>query len=282
MYPFVNNDITVLCFDYESYKQFLDYKRANSDTKQYLVWIESGTAFISCKDKNSLLKKGDLVIVPKGMQFHLESRDTDYKVMVIIFRRSAFSKINGDDEFLRAFDSEKVCIYSCSESENRFVFSILQNLKKRLELRLGYVHIFACVSAIVSELDVLHDAQNNKAVTEIKKGTDNYGVKIINYIENHFTESISAKTIEEKFFVSLNTLNSLCYRHADMSFWQYVITLRMKYAKELMMSGVSVNQAAAMCGYNDYSAFYRAYKGHFGVAPSKDKVKKEYWPLSSK
>lgn len=32
----------------------------------------------------------------------------------------------------------------------------------------------------------------------------------------------------------------------------------------------------------EYGAFYRAYKGHFGVAPSKDKVKKEYWPLSSK
>lgn len=282
MYPFVHDDITVLPIEYEPFHQNLDYKRKNSNNQQYLVWVESGTAFFSCKDINRRIVQGDFVIVPKGMPFHLESQDPDYKVMVIIFRYSAFSKLNGDDEFLRAFYSEKVCIYNCADLKNDFVFMVLQNLKNRLKLRLGYVHIFACVCAIISELDVLYDERNNNAVKEIKKGTDNYGVIIIKYIENHFTENISASVIEEKFFISLNTLNSLCYRHANMSFWKYVITLRMKYARELLRNGTPVNQASTMCGYNDYSAFYRAYKEQFGVTPSKDKVKKDYWPLNSK
>lgn len=67
-----------------------------------------------------------------------------------------------------------------------------------------------------------------------------------------------------------------------MSFWQFVITLRMKYARELLRNGTPVHQAATMCGYKDYSAFYRAYKEQFGIAPSKDKLKKDYWPLNSK
>lgn len=282
MYPFVHDDITVLYFEYQSFSEFLDYKRANSNTQQYLIWVESGTAFFSCKDTNRRIVQGDLVIVPKGMKFHLESKDHNYKVMVIIFRHSAFSKLNGDDEFLRAFYPENVCIYNCADLKNNFLFLILQNLKNRLKLRLGYVHIFACVCSIISELDILYDERNNNGVKEIKKGTDNYGVIIIKYIENHFTENISTSVIEEKFFISPNTLNSLCYRHANMSFWQFVITLRMKYARELLRSGTPVHQAATMCGYKDYSAFYRAYKELFGIAPSKDKVKKDYWPLNSK
>lgn len=169
MYPFVHDDITILSYEYESFHEFLDFKKDNSNNQQSLIWVESGTAFFSCKDINRRIVQGDFVIVPKGMKFHLESKDHNYKVMVIIFRHSAFSKLNGDDEFLRAFYPENVCIYNCADLKNNFLFLILQNLKNRLKLRLGYVHIFACVCSIISELDILYDERNNNDVKKLKK-----------------------------------------------------------------------------------------------------------------
>ena len=39
---------------------------------------------------------------------------------------------------------------------------------------------------------------------------------------------------------------------------------------ERIASGQSASDAAADCGFCDYSAFYRAYRAHFGHSPRQD------------
>ena len=48
---------------------------------------------------------------------------------------------------------------------------------------------------------------------------------------------------------------------------QYITRRRILKAAELIGSGTSVSKAASACGYEDYSAFLRAFKSIFKVTP---------------
>lgn len=42
-------------------------------------------------------------------------------------------------------------------------------------------------------------------------------------------------------------------------------------AQDLLAKGHTPNEVYSTCGFQEYSTFYRAYKRHFGVSPSKQK-----------
>ena len=52
--------------------------------------------------------------------------------------------------------------------------------------------------------------------------------------------------------------------------WDYILTKRLIAAKDMLMNGYRPNIVSEKCGWEDYSAFYRAYKLHFGVAHKED------------
>ena len=49
----------------------------------------------------------------------------------------------------------------------------------------------------------------------------------------------------------------------------YVRQKRLLTAARLIREGVPAGQAAADCGFNDYSAFNRAFRESFGVSPGR-------------
>ncbi|MBQ4156322.1 MAG: helix-turn-helix transcriptional regulator, partial [Clostridia bacterium] len=53
-------------------------------------------------------------------------------------------------------------------------------------------------------------------------------------------------------------------------FHQTVKSMRMWHAKALMVYKRNLTEISKLCGYTDYSAFYRAYSSFFGVSPKKE------------
>jgi AraC-like DNA-binding protein len=47
----------------------------------------------------------------------------------------------------------------------------------------------------------------------------------------------------------------------------YIKHKRLVRAAQLIRAGTPVTKAAAECGYNDYSAFHRAFRETFGISP---------------
>ena len=47
----------------------------------------------------------------------------------------------------------------------------------------------------------------------------------------------------------------------------YIRQKRLLYAARLIRAGTSANRAAEEAGFSDYSAFHRAFRESFGIAP---------------
>lgn len=91
--------------------------------------------------------------------------------------------------------------------------------------------------------------------------------KVITYINNHYTESVSLSALEKRFFISKYHLCRLFKEATGLTVHKYITDKRLNYACELKSSGLTLSDAAMRAGFANYSAFYRAYIQKFGTSP---------------
>ncbi|MBN2861210.1 MAG: substrate-binding domain-containing protein [Sphaerochaetaceae bacterium] len=89
------------------------------------------------------------------------------------------------------------------------------------------------------------------------------------YIELHYSEAVSLKTLSEQFGLSAAYLGKVFKEHTGLSFSRYLNEYRITKAKELLTSGnMKAKEVAEAVGYADSSYFYTTFKKFTGTAPS--------------
>ncbi len=93
----------------------------------------------------------------------------------------------------------------------------------------------------------------------------------VKFLETNFMNSkITIKEIAEKSFMSEVYFRKLFKKAYNISPVKYIINLRLENAINLMRTGYyTLNEAARLSGYEDYSYFSAEFKRLKGVAPSK-------------
>lgn len=81
-------------------------------------------------------------------------------------------------------------------------------------------------------------------------------------------EKITVERLAEHFFLSASQFTRLFKEATGAAPWAYITAKRLVRVRELLQSGESAKRAAEVCGFNDYSVFYKAYVKHFGEKPS--------------
>ena len=76
--------------------------------------------------------------------------------------------------------------------------------------------------------------------------------------------------IAEHFFINKYHLCHIFRRHTGMSINRYVNYKRLLLVRELCAGGMSLTDAAAEAGFNNYSGFYKVYRREFGISPRED------------
>lgn len=96
-------------------------------------------------------------------------------------------------------------------------------------------------------------------------------IQVIAYLNAHLCEPLTTDILVRRFYVSKIYLNKHFKHVTGSTVREYIIMKRLMMARQRIRSGAPVSLAADTCGWNDYSAFYRQYRGRFGVSPREDK-----------
>lgn len=92
--------------------------------------------------------------------------------------------------------------------------------------------------------------------------------QILSYIEIHLSEKISVSQVARQFYVSESTVCQTFRKKLGISFYRCLTQRRLVLARGLIAGGQSsMDSIAQQAGFSDYSAFYRAFKGEFGISP---------------
>ena len=113
------------------------------------------------------------------------------------------------------------------------------------------------VSGVIVELLYNLDRQITKSS---KQNYHQEKIKnILEYINDHLTEKISLKDISSRFYLTREYLCRLFKQSTGFTVNKYISYKRIVLVRELHLGGMPLSLACEKAGFNDYSAFYRAY-----------------------
>ena len=106
--------------------------------------------------------------------------------------------------------------------------------------------------------------------TSQREGVSRFDPKIaqiLDYINGNLAADLSVDTLAARCYASKFHFMRRFRALTGYSVHQYVSEKRLLAAAELLRQGVSAQEAGLRCGFQDYSAFQRAFKRQFGLTP---------------
>ena len=230
---------------------------------EILLFLGGKTTFLS-EEKRIPLSPYQIVIIPKETyhQF-INVTDEEYHRCVFSFYdipefEKLIEECMGTPRVIDADNAQKQLFYKMNE----IVESDFPDNEKQILMR-------ALLVLLLSEISHAHSA--------VKEGSRPSEItsRSIELINADLCVKISIPELSKRLNVSVSTLTQTFKKDMNISVYQYILRKRLILAQQRIQDGESATAAAMLCGFNDYSSFYKQYKKMFGTAPSEKGVRFE-------
>ena len=236
-----------------------------------LVLLLAGRAGYCVEGEHYELTPGDMVLVGRGSIHRPELMRGDFYERMILYIAP---------EFLERFSTPSCSLCDCfSLSQSRFQYVYhtgpedpIRTLLAELD-RAGREDDFGAEllrRALALQLLV----QLNRTVRARRAipatAGDGKIVAILQYLSLHLTEPITIDELAGRFYLSKYHMMRRFRQETGYTIHSYLMEKRLMLAQQLLRRGTPLTQTCFDVGYQDYSTFSRAYKRHFGHAPSED------------
>ena len=209
------------------------------------------------------LRKGDIVLMRRG-ELHINSirGEGTYKRSYINFDVTALLSETGNLSLLDMFDKRSLGEYNHYRAkdfpENRWqeYFQAICNTPRKEEKLCYLLPLLHELSECFPKLRSTSPQKGNNPVPDICK-----------YINCDLSQELSLEQLSERFYLSKTHLNRLFKQNVGTTVGQYIKLKRLFRAKELLQQGVPPTEVFSLCGFRDYTTFYRAFKGEFLCSP---------------
>ncbi len=224
-----------------------------------IIYIKSGHCIVGTDEGFLPLREGDAMIVYKGVphwflvdkkeacqiaQLEFDAELPDYfRDAFPFFRARQFQKLSGCETVGKLLES--------IGRRHRLAGSSSYDI---LQMKLLFFQLFAELSAKTEEKD--RTAGSGKIE------------KIIGYINQNYEDDLSVEKLADRFGISSRYLRKCFKEETGINCVQYVTSLRMEKAKELLwLSGKSVTEIASLTGFNSSQYFSRIFRQYTGQTP---------------
>ncbi len=250
-------------FSYTNLKNHPELKPFNHSHLGYeFLLILSGEATHTVNGEKHIIKKGDLIVnIPNSEHEICITKDTHYERYDFLISEKYIPLENISSLINDNF------IINCLHNE------VILNLFKRLNLYsqiLDKKEFISVAGALAVELICnLNLLKNNKITSYAQSPILKTALEFID--DNAFTIK-SVKEISNAIFVSETYLYKIFNEELKTTPNDYILDIKLKSAKQMLMLGQKPTVVYKTCGFKDYSSFYRNYCKKFGVSPSNEKT----------
>ncbi len=154
------------------------------------------------------------------------------------------------------------------EEEREALRGLLENLERAVEDRgfAGDLLARTCLLQLLIRLDraMIRDrTSRDRAVSQY----DPKIARALSYINDHLGEELTVDALARQVYTSKYHFMRRFKELTGYPVHRYVTQKRLLAAAELLRAGVPAQTACGRCGFQDYSAFHRAFRRQFGVTP---------------
>lgn len=258
---------------YYEYRDEIFFIREQEDCKTFpahlhisieLIYINKGRKKIKIGETKCSLNQGDIAVVfPNTVHSYIdydEEKDgaEGTVITLIIFNHTQYfefkerlSGITATTPVVRKeniHDDVKYCIGA-----------LLENFDKKESPRLASLYMQIIMERLSPYLGIV---QSQNVVPKNLIG------KVIMYISKNFREKISLDILSKEFSVSKEHISRVFSETLNMRLNQYVNTMRINYAKELLIStDLNILAIGMESGFENQQTFNRVFRELSGISP---------------
>ena len=221
------------------------------------------------------LRHGNVVVIPPGTM-HQAVRRTDAPGSQVPYRRFVLwlscdylqhlEQLSGDyTYFLRKGRPGYVFLWEdlLFNTLQAKVFSLLEEIHSD---RFGKeARISLEISDLLLTLNRNVYEQDHSSLPDAR-GTDLYD-SAVRYIEEHIGEPLTLDILADRLHASKYHIAHVFKEKMGISLHRYITDKRLALCRDALLDGVPAGEACRLCGFSDYSSFYRAFTQRYGVSP---------------
>lgn len=240
-----------------------------------LYFFISGNIDYLVNDEIYELQKGDLLFLPPGV-FHnplIRNFDVPYERFVLWISQNCMNTLIAQDPDLCYFtkpDTPKIYLF---RSQGTNWTTLNANFTS---LNMSYKEKKLCYKtegiSIISKILIDYNRALYTRNKSLIPGTCNTLLTdILHYIHTNLQGDLSLDAISSVFYTDKFYISHLFKEKIKISYYQYVIQKRLILGLELITSGVPIHKIHELCGFSDYTCFYRSFKKEYNITPSQYK-----------
>lgn len=258
------------------------------DYYEFYFFLE-GNVSIRIDGAEYPLKPGNMVLIPPGILHQAVIRNTDipYRRFVFWVSESFYTKLSEESE-------DYVYLMKKARADGRYIschdiiaFNALQSKIFRLieEIhaeRFGRsAQISLCVQDLLLHLNRTAYEKEHPSTAEAELGLYEH---LLQYIETHLDEELSLDSLAQKFYVSKYHIAHVFKENLGLSVHRYITKKRLSLCRDAILSRREIGEAFLLCGFKDYSSFFRSFKKEFGLSPKeyKERFTTAYHPAENR
>ncbi|MBQ7236888.1 MAG: helix-turn-helix domain-containing protein [Clostridia bacterium] len=231
------------------------------------------------KNENATLIAGDVFIVPPSIPHYIRVCDKNSEFYTLSFMPEFIATSEKDNKLILDFlyylnSATKDNIlpkFSIPHADQVFCQSVLYRISNEFngnntgkeELIKAYVNtllsLFARYYFQQKQTDISFELNRTSIL------------HCLEYIKNHLDENVTLIDMAKKSAMSKSNFCKVFRSVSGKSFNNFMNEYRIEKAKELIILNEKLTTVCRICGYNDFSTFYRNFKKYTGISPTEFK-----------
>lgn len=275
-------------FHIQRAEKTVEAKKPHTHEYFQIYYIVKGALIHYVENESSRLSRGDMFIIPPKTVHHIvpESDTVFYSFSFMPDFPGEQTKSNRlAVNFLRNLQKDaKNSIrprISVSSENILYIENIMEHILNEFnEKPLGYnetIRAYCVILITMLARSYYYSSQGD--LSDHFENNREFVMHCIDYIENNFTDDLSLEEISKRATMSKGNFCSLFLKLTGYSFNDYLNLCRIRKSTEYIKRGYKITAVYGLCGYNDFSTFYRNFKKITGVSPSKYKESGTYKSL---
>ncbi|MBQ7718884.1 MAG: helix-turn-helix domain-containing protein [Clostridia bacterium] len=241
-----------------------------------IYYIVKGRITHYVSNSSSTLSHGDMFIIPPGVIHHIAPLPG-----TVFYSLSFMSDLLGEPtkanrlaiNFLKSLKQSIQPKISIISKDIFYAENIMEHMLNEFNGKtIGYDENIRAYTLILVNLLARSYLNGNWArIPEYFEDNRQFVIGCVEYVENNFTDKISLDDISKRAAMSKGTFCKLFTELTGHSFNNYINICRIKKAAEYISQGYKITAIYGLCGYGDFSTFYRNFKKIMGISPKEFK-----------